>query len=247
MKVPSDTPEQAAAPPLSARMKRYEQAQALHLTRKVPVIVRVDGRAFHSFTRGCARPYDRWIITDMVVAAQGLAGSMDGCRLAYVQSDEASFLLTDFARLETEAWFAYDLQKVVSLAAAGMTARFANPDREAPRHHAEFDARAFNLPREEIANYFLWRARDWHRNSVLMFAQAHFSPKQMHGKTLLDLHEMLSEIGKNWTTDTGPQERYGAFLLDGEVLTDVQPTYAAISPLVEAAMGAQGEPTCPAP
>jgi tRNA(His) 5'-end guanylyltransferase len=235
---------------LSDRMKRYEQAQALHLTRRVPVIVRVDGRAFHSFTRGCARPYDPWIINSMVVAAQSLAGSMDGCRLAYVQSDEASLLLTDFARPETEAWFAYDLQKVVSLAAAGMTARFAegylDPDREMPRHHAEFDARAFNLPREEVANYFLWRARDWHRNSVLMFAQARFSPKQMHGKKLPELHDMLHEIGRNWATDTNPQERNGTFILDGEVLTDVQPIYGSIAPLVEAAMGAPGEPTCPA-
>jgi len=222
--------------PLSDRMKRYEQAQALHLTRRVPVIVRVDGRAFHSFTRGCQRPYDPGIAGSMVAATSALAREMDGCRLAYTQSDEASFLLTDFARLETEPWFGYDLQKVVSLAAAGMTGHFL-------LHHADqygvgratFDARAFNLPREEVANYFLWRARDWHRNSVLMFAQAHFSPNQMHGKKLPELHDMLHEIGRNWATDTNPQERNGTFILDGAVLSDIQPIYASIAPLVEAA------------
>lgn len=250
---------------LASRMKRYEQAQALHLTRRIPVIIRVDGRAFHTLTRHMSKPYDLTLINAMVTATSELARSMDGCRLAYVQSDEASFLLTDFARLESEAWFGYDLQKVVSLAAAGMTARFnramtinvvgassvsisrnqVNDDvsettallTQLKMPIAEFDARAFNLPHSEVANYFLWRARDWHRNSVLMYAQAHFCHKQLHGKKLPDIHEMLHSIGRNWATDTSEVERNGTFVTtDDNIMYHIVPTYESVNTIVQMVM-----------
>lgn len=222
---------------LGDRMKQYEKANSTSLTRRVPVIIRVDGRAFHTFTRGLQKPFDTGLIRSMVNAAHGLADHIDGCVLAYVQSDEASFLLTDFARVETEAWFAYDLQKVVSLASSGMTARFlqqwSEPNRTPPL--VEFDARAFSLPREEVANYFLWRAKDWHRNSVQMYAQAYFSPKQLHGKKLTDIHEMLHGIGRNWATDTQPYERNGMFIMakSGERHDDVLPNFSSVSKIVD--------------
>jgi tRNA(His) 5'-end guanylyltransferase len=78
--------------------------------------------------------------------------------------------------------------------------------------NALFDARAFNIPRSEVANYFLWRAQDWHRNSVSMFAQAHFSHKELHKRNISDMHDMLHDIGKNWTLDLSGAERNGVFL-----------------------------------
>ncbi len=250
-----DTSDRSGTMPLADHMKQYEKAQALSLTRRVPVIIRVDGRAFHILTRGCRKPFDPEIMAAMVVATRELAQSMDGCVLAYTQSDEASFLLTDWARLETSPWFGYDLQKVVSLAAAGMTARYLRaqwePNRSRPL--VEFDARAFNIPVTDVANYFLWRAKDWHRNSVQMMAQAHFSPKELYGKKLPDIHEMLHGIGVNWATDTTAQERNGTFVglpagqstpgaLIGWTRFDVLPNYESVSAIVDSVIP-KGETT----
>jgi len=109
-----------------------------------------------------------------------------------VQSDEASFLLLDTDRLETQPWLGYDLQKVVSLSAAEMTARFncAAYDQglgSVLRYPATFDSRTFSLPPAEVTNYFLWRVRDAHRNAILAVAQSKLSPREMHGKKCAEL------------------------------------------------------------
>lgn len=197
---------------LGDRMKaNYEKRGRRYLLRRVPVIVRVDGRAFHSWTRGLGRPFDLRLIATMVRAATELAADMQGCKAAYIQSDEASFLLTDFDRLNTEAWFDYCQNKVESIAAAVMTARF-NEIWGPAKRPAIFDARAFNIPEAEVANYFLWRAKDWERNSVSMYCHAHFSHKQMHGKGRSAQHDMLHSIGKNWATDLDDQIKNGTWL-----------------------------------
>lgn len=226
---------------LGHRMKRYEKAGATHLLRRTPVIIRVDGRAFHTFTRGL-EPFSRVIIYAMCAAASACLGEFQGCVLAYVQSDEASFLLTDWATLETEPWFAYDLQKVVSLAAAEMTWQFRSAaigslfTGSGPRR-ATFDARAFNLPPHEVASYFLWRARDWQRNSIQMLAQSHYSPKQLHGVGMADLAAKLAVDGHPWEA-LGNQEKFGTFLArlwDGSGYCP-DPTYESISAVVNAVM-----------
>lgn len=181
---------------LGDRMKRYERASERHLTPRCPVIVRVDGRAFHTFTRGCDRPFDRRIVDAMLIGAMRTAADMQGFTIGYVQSDEASFLLTDTSTLETQPWFDYDQAKVVSIAASLMTAHFGRAyggDRL-----AFFDARAFTVPADDVPNYFLWRMRDWERNSVQMLAGAHFSHRDLHGKKVPDMHEMLHAKGINW-------------------------------------------------
>ena len=220
-------------------MKRYETNTALHLTRRVPVIVRVDGRAFHTYTRGCAKPFDSGIMDAMGAAAQAVLDGMQGGRLAYVQSDEASFLFVDYDRIESEPWFDYDLQKVVSLSAATMTMAF-NRARwlrlEGLPGVATFDARAFNIPKEEVANYFLWRAKDWRRNSVQMLAEAHFSPKQLYGKPVPEMLEMLLEAGHDWHALTD-RERCGQFLRQRAAadasLAYAEPTWATVNAIVE--------------
>lgn len=217
---------------LGDRMKANYESRARHyLTRRMPVIVRIDGRAFHSWTRGLDKPFDKNLMHVMVLAASELADDMQGFKAAYIQSDEASFLLTDYDNLTTEAWFDYCQSKVESIAAAGMTARF-NAHYEPGTKPAMFDGRAFNIPREEVSNYFLWRAKDWERNSLSMYCRAHFSAKQLLGKQRDEQHEMLHSIGKNWATDLTPQERNGTFLLrgNGSVIErkDILPTFATI-------------------
>lgn len=198
---------------LGDRMKaNYEDRSRHMLIRRVPVIVRVDGRAFHSLTRNMDRPFDQRIVDAMVGAARIVAGDAQGCKLAYVQSDEASFLLTDFDRLTTEAWFDYSKSKVESIAASLMSVAFTDL-LGLPGKTGIFDARAFNVPESEVANYFLWRALDWRRNSVAMYCGAFHSHREMHGKGHADQHEMLHEKGKNWTTDLSAQLRNGTFLV----------------------------------
>lgn len=227
---------------LGDRMKaNYEDRYRHSLLRRVPVIVRVDGRAFHSFTRGCNRPFDADVIVTMIEAAKAVCADAQGCKAAYIQSDEASFLLTDYDKLTTEAWFDYGQSKVESISAALMTAWF-NHYWPHDGKLAMFDARAFNVPREEVSNYFLWRMKDWERNSVSMYCQAHFSHKQLHGKGRQEQHDLLHSIGKNWATDLTAQARNGTLLIpDAEgkfqARHDVLPNYedvnAIIAPLLE--------------
>lgn len=106
---------------------------------------------------------------------------------------------------------------------------------------AVFDARAFNLPREEVVNYFLWRAKDWQRNSLQMYARAFFSHKELVGKKQLAMHNMLYEKGKNWTTDVPLQEKNGTFLVkDGREVKskiDVLPNYDDVFKIVKPFVG----------
>jgi tRNA(His) 5'-end guanylyltransferase len=214
--------------------ENYEIRDRHYLTRRTPVIVRVDGRAFHTLTKRFAKPFDQTFIDAMVGAARDLFTEMQGCKLAYIQSDEASFVLTDYDRHATEAWFDYRQSKVESISASQMSVFFNEHMHNLGEGitTAAFDSRAFNIPEDEVANYFLWRAQDWHRNSVSMYAQAHFSHKQLLGKSIPDMHEMLHGIGKNWTTLT-PQHKNGTFLrrfsdrcMEGWT---VLPTYESIS------------------
>lgn len=220
---------------LGDRMKNnYERPARRVLTRRMPVIVRVDGRAFHTYTRGMERPFDLRMVQAMVKAATNTAGEMQGFKLGYVQSDEASFLLTDYDTFETQPWFGNVQNKIESITASLMTAYF-NRAMETSRL-ATFDARAFSIPQEEIANYFLWRALDWERNSVQMYAQGHFSPKQLHGQGRADQHEMLHTKGLNWATDLSDQLRNGTFILRDGMASDVLPNYQAVAAILSRAV-----------
>jgi tRNA(His) 5'-end guanylyltransferase len=219
---------------LGDRMKlNYENPARFYLTRRTPVVVRLDGRAFHTFTRNLSKPFSSKFMDAMVNSAMVVAGEMQGFKLGYVQSDEASFLMTDYDELQTQPWFGYNKSKVESVSASIMTAAFARCMRLMDiTALASFDARAYNIPESEVVNYFLWRAKDWARNSISMYAQAHFSHQELHGKSCADMHEMLHSIGRNWTTDLMDHEKNGTFLMrDGGIMANVSPTYAGVGTL----------------
>jgi len=219
---------------LGNRIKRnYEGPARYLLIRRMPVIVRVDGRAFHTFTRRFQKPFDSKFIDAMVVAAVQLAGEMQGFKLGYAQSDEASFVLTDYDNLQTDAWFGYVKSKIESVSAAKITFCFARCMRLASiNEEALFNARAFNVPEDEVTNYLLWRARDWHRNSVSMYARAHYSHSELRGKRMRDMHEMLHSAGRNWSTDLSDDEKNGTFILsDGSCRSDIEPHFREIDAL----------------
>lgn len=193
---------------LGDRMKDYyESAYNIKLIRRMPVIVRLDGRAFHAFTRNCAKPFDSKLSANMVDTAYSLCSEMQGAKCAYIQSDEISILLTDFDTLTTQPWFSNNLQKIVSVSAGMASAHFS----KLYESFAVFDSRAFNIPKEEVCNYFVWRQKDWIRNSVQMLAQSHFSHKQLQNKGQSDMHDMLHSISINWA-DIEPRWRNGVIV-----------------------------------
>ncbi|MFI6496880.1 tRNA(His) guanylyltransferase Thg1 family protein [Nonomuraea typhae] len=190
---------------LGDRMKGYEAATRTVLPRRTYCVVRVDGRAFHSFLRHAGRPFDEVVMLAMDRVAEALCGEMSGAVFAFTQSDECSVLLTDFESTGTQPWFGGVIQKIASIAASTATVAFNrsysvrfDPVLEMPM--ATFDARVFTIPDPvEVANYFLWRQRDCVRNSITMAAQAKFSHKQLHGKSTGDMQDMLwREHGINW-------------------------------------------------
>ena len=222
---------------LCDRQKAYENVTRNQLCRGMPAVIRVDGKAFHTFTKGMSKPFDRLFISAMVTAARNTAKTMQGFKIAYIQSDEATFVLTDYDTIRTEPWFEYNINKLVSIAAATMSTYF-NLQLPWCGGLAVFDARAFNVPRFDLTNHLLWRAKDWSNNSLQMYCQSIFSHKQLHRKNREALHEMLHANGKNWTTDLFTDERNGTFLLNTpdegiKCFTDVKPVFEEINKLVE--------------
>ncbi len=201
---------------LGTRMKTYEAVSDPKLTRRMPVIIRVDGRAFHTFTRGCDRPFDTILMRCMTETAKSLVTEIQGCKLAYVQSDEISLLLTDYETIDTQAWFDYRLGKMCSVSSSIATLAFNKAVSDTVDYYkdrnlispsesdnrvlkfwtgkqfkAMFDSRAYNVPREDVCNYFIWRQQDCTRNSIQMIGQANFSHKQLQGKSCDQIQEML--------------------------------------------------------
>lgn len=235
---------------LGTRIKRYEATSQSKLTPRTPVILRVDGKAFHTWTKrvDCVRPYDITLIESMIEAARWTANELFGFKLGYVQSDEATFLITDYDALDTPGWFDYNVNKLVSVTASLFTARFNqvyyslrsvsdNPRIFGPYDLAHFDCRAFNVPENDVANVFLWRQQDWVRNSVQMLAQSQFFHKELHGKKQADLHEMLHEKGISWA-DQPNVIKNGTYILGGfSHRSDVLPVYADIERLLDEQFG----------
>ena len=110
---------------LGDRMKNnYENITRYYLTRRMPVIIRVDGRSFHTFTKGFKKPFDDVLVKTMQDTMKYLCENIQGCVLGYTQSDEISLVLTDYAELTTDAWFGNNLQKMCSVSASMATLAF---------------------------------------------------------------------------------------------------------------------------
>lgn len=243
---------------LGNRMKTfYEEIPKTKLMRRTPVICRMDGRSFHTFTRGFKRPFDDVLIKTMQETAKYLCENIQGCQLAYTQSDEISLLLIDYQKFETSAWFDYEIQKMVSISASIATMAFNkffskfmkkeniifsdellengeyNPNyknkelinlwsihKSGIEKGAMFDSRVFNIPREEVCNYFYWRQLDASRNSIQMVGQANFSHKQLQHKSCNDIQDMLmTQKGINWN-DLPTYQKRGSCVVRNKVVLE---------------------------
>lgn len=211
---------------LGDRMKGYENISRAYLTRRVPVIIRLDGKAFHTFTRGLDKPFDKALMKIMQLTMHYLCSNIQGCVFGYTQSDEITLVLTDYATIKTDAWFGYNVQKMASVSASMATMEFNrlfrkefedmvlewNPDRkdltlledrlaklQDKQFTACFDARCFSIPVDEVCNCLIWRQQDATRNSIEAVGQANFSHRQLMGKSCNEIQDMLfKEKGVNW-------------------------------------------------
>lgn len=227
---------------LGKRMKEfYEQIPKTKLMRRTPVIIRIDGKAFHSYTRNLERPFDNILMTAMQETMKYLCENIQGCVLGYTQSDEITLVLVDYKELNSAAWFDYEVQKLCSISASMATMAFNKafldaidiahykefhnlgldkvPNEEDEEEYdkqlkafdakydkyyskvgkAMFDARCFNIPKEEVTNCLYWRQLDSTRNSIQMVGQANFSHKELQGKSCNNIQDMLmTQKGINW-------------------------------------------------
>lgn len=188
---------------LEDRMKCYEQGTCSPLPENVPIILRLDGRSFHTITRGLTKPFDLTFIHMMNTIATDLCDNeIQNVRMAYLQSDEISILI--YKKVLSGSWFNNDVQKMTSISAsrASCTAMlfnirknlFGGGDNAKPM----FDSRVFVIPEKDVCNYFIWRQRDWERNSVQMLSRKYYSQKQLHKKSVSDMHEMIFKHDDNW-------------------------------------------------
>jgi len=198
---------------IDIRMKeQYEDRTRFMLPRRSYTIIRVDGRAFHTFTRGMERPYSKPLMQSMDWVALALCQECAGAQIAYVQSDEVSVLLTDFAKDDTAAWFDNNLQKLCSISASIATAAF-NQCQDGNHNRANFDSRVFQIPDPvEVENYFIARQKDATRNSVAMLAQHYCSHKELHQVSVEKMHDKIHEHGDNWN-DHPVRFKHGAAII----------------------------------
>lgn len=195
---------------LGNRMKGYEYIPRNFLSKKIPVIIRLDGKSFHTFTKGMRRPFDELLISTMQDTAKYLCENIQGVKIAYTQSDEITLLLTDFESINTQGWFDYNAQKMTSVSASMATLAFnkafmANINMCKAYEYinkvdnALFDSRVFSIPKEEVCNCFIWRQQDATRNSIQMAGQANFSFKELQNKSCDMIQEILfTQKGINW-------------------------------------------------
>ena len=209
---------------LGTRMKEfYEGVPKTQLVRRMPVAIRLDGKAFHTFTRGFEKPFDEVLGKSMRETMKYLCENIQGCVLGYTQSDEITLILIDYQNLNSCAWFDYEVQKMCSISASMATMAFnkfftknvnyfeitheyddtineyCTTLVNAAEKGAMFDARVFNIPKEEVCNLIYWRQLDATRNSIQMVGQANFSHKELQKKSCNMIQEMLfAEKGINW-------------------------------------------------
>lgn len=186
---------------LGDRMKGYETAAGAEqrLLSGLPVVVRLDGKAFHTFTRGLNRPYDQRL-SELMTSTMGKLVDLTNARIGYTQSDEITLIL-QAAGLTSEIYFSGRVFKMLSVLAAECSVLF---NRAMPLYLPEkatdrpvFDCRVFNVPtRAEAVNALIWRQQDATRNAISMAAQSEFSPKQLHGISCNQMQEMLFQKRK---------------------------------------------------
>lgn len=209
---------------LGNRIKEYENVSNFKLMRKGYTILRLDGKAFHTYTKGLDKPFDQGLVDDMDNTAIYLCENIQNVVCGYVQSDEITLVLCDFEKINTSPWFDNKIQKICSVSASMATAKFnqlrfarefvkrqGSPNFE---KLAMFDSRVFQVPNKmECTNVLIWRQQDTVKNSISSVAQTMFSTKELNGKNGSEKQEMMfQKNGTNWN-DFDPKLKRGRMIV----------------------------------
>lgn len=228
---------------LGDRMKGYENIERRYLTRRMPTLIRLDGKAFHSFARGFQKPFDMVLMQSMWDTVKYLCENIQGCKIGYTQSDEIQLLLTDYEKIDTCSWFDKNVLKMASISASMATLAFNKAfaenvwnyrntgldskyeeflDKDIEKYSqiyhkklntALFDSRVYNIPKEEVCNAFIWRQQDATRNAIQMVGQANFSHKQLQNKNCNQIQEMLFQEKEINFNDLPVYQKRGACII----------------------------------
>ena len=203
---------------LGDRMKKYEAVTDIKLVPRVPVIIRIDGKCFHTVTRKLyGKEYNEEFVNLMLSSAHELMNEISGAKLAYVQSDEINVLITDYDTISTQGWFGYRLNKITSIAAACVSAHFTRLLEGRIHLNTLFDCRAFNLPHDEVCNYFIWRQQDATRNAIQSWGREYFSHRELNKKSCDEIQEMVyKKIEKNFN-DLPTERKRGACVFKNKI------------------------------
>lgn len=184
---------------LFERMKGYEKASRVVLDGDLPIIVRIDGKAFSTYTRNLNQPFDQQFTDAMLYCMKSLCKQIQQVNFAYTQSDEITLVLSGYSNEKSEPWFGGKVEKIASVSASIATFYFNKYLSEVTELPAFFDARVFNLPSiNEVVNMLIWRQNDAMRNSLNSYARHFFSHKQIHGKSIDQVKQLLKKHDKSW-------------------------------------------------
>lgn len=217
---------------LDSRMKQYEASTDIQLVPKMPIVIRIDGKAFHTYTKGMVKPFDDVLGYAMRETTRALCKEVHTCVFGYTQSDEITLILKLPSRITSEEYFGARLEKIVSVTASKATKHFnkfftqkvnelkasgEEIDESLMENYikkagdAEFDCRAFNMPEWDCINNIIWRQNDAMRNSVEMVGHANFSSKELYKVNVAGIKEkLLNEKGIDWETAFDSYQKYGA-------------------------------------
>ena len=206
---------------LGNRQKTYEAVYKQTLVQKAPIVIRIDGKAFHSFTKKMAKPFDDLLIDTMQKTTLELCKDLATCKFGYTQSDEITLVCICDDVIKTEGLFKYKAQKIISIVASKATKYFNkifyenviklenNPYEyknvvdiniyKNKLFDAEFDCRVMNIPEWDVINNIIWRQQDATRNSIQMLGQAYFTQKELEEKNCSEIMDkLINEKNINW-------------------------------------------------
>lgn len=220
---------------LEDRMNYFRDLADYKLIPNSYVLAMVDGRGFSSkIKKRFKLPFDDTFIDIMNQVAAYVCKEIQGCKFAFAQSDEISFIITDFDTPESDSFFGYRLCKMQSIIAGLATAKFnqliwkellATPCstenlvqmmEDQPLYH--FDCKCWNVPTHNDAiGWILYRQNDCIRNSKQQAAQTYLSHKALVGKHTDEQIELLKrEKGIDWNTEYDDGKKYGRFIFKEE-------------------------------
>jgi tRNA(His) guanylyltransferase len=234
-------------PSLTTRMKGYEDAFRYYFTKRTPLIVRLDGKSFSTWTKPL-ETFDMRMSNWMQEAVKYAMAEIQGCVFAFSVSDEISLFLRDWDKLTTCAWFDNNLQKIASVSASLVTAKFNETVKDSGYRLnngklATFDSRAFTLPKDEVVNYFIWRQHEGIRNSVQMLGQELFGHAAIKGMNNNEVKRKI-EIEKpeqSWDK-LDPIFRHGfAIRKDEDAITTSVPLFKEDRQYIEDLIYVKGE------